>query len=88
MIKELFKGVVVGIKKMAQVKAALDAFDDDTDLDGVAEYEELKGCFSRGHKIVIDKCVPAAKELIAELKQASGLAVGLINHIAKAIKEA
>lgn len=74
MIKALFKG----IKLLGQAKAALEAVDDDVDLDGKSEVDELKESFDELRRLV--------GEVITETKVFYGLVVLLVEHVAKAAR--
>ena len=76
----MFAGIIKVIKGCGQVKAALEAVDDDVDLDGKRETEELKECF--------ENLVQLGKEFFAEASKGFRIAVVLIEHVAKSVKEA
>ena len=72
----MFGSLVKGIKILGKAKASLEAVDDDVDLDGKRELDELKESF--------DNIVHLGKEIIAELKKGWAIAAALIDHVAKA----
>lgn len=72
----MFGAIVKSIKILGKAKASLEAVDDDVDLDGKRELDELKECF--------DNLVHLGKEVVAELKKGWSIAAALIDHVAKA----
>lgn len=85
----LVKGLLKGIKIAGKAKAAIDALDDDTDLDGVKEVDELKAkvpAIKAKAEALLVQCkeaLAAGQELAGEIKDAGLIALGLINHVAK-----
>lgn len=79
----MFAGIVKAVKVVGVAKAMLDSVDDDVDLDGVSEVDELKGKFESCVKLG-KQFVELGKRLFAELKDAWVIVLGLINHVAKA----
>lgn len=87
----MFKMILTGIKVFGSGKAALEAVDDDVDLDGVKETDELKQSFERMQatasqgvkdgqslfKLIMEKLFP-------ELKLFFSIAQGLVQHVCEA----
>lgn len=72
----MFKGLVQAIKVVGKAKASLEAIDDDIDLDGHRELDQLKEKF--------ENVVHLFKEMIPEIRDGVAIIVRLVDHVAKA----
>lgn len=79
----MFKKMILFIKGAAkaksvfddyfdEAKAFFDAIDDDIDLDGKRETDELRDC--------LDNCIQLGKDLVNEAKKGYSIAVILFKH--------
>lgn len=76
----MFGFVISAAKYFGKGKAMAEAIDDDVDLDGVSEVDELKGSYH----VLLGYWNMMLEKMFPELKNFFSIFVGLVNHIAKA----